>query len=99
VKSETRLFFTKAGTHEHDTPDVSLLRHSRSANIIQLNRYVALTPSDCQDSPASDGRGLRHIDTLFAPVTLTLTLTRWPWYTNMTWRCWRHSRTPKMNLS
>jgi len=25
-----------------------------------------------------------YVNTLFAPITLTLT--RWPWYTNLTWR-------------
>jgi len=34
----------------------------------------------------------------FAPVTLTLILTRWPYCTNMTWRFWRHTRIPKLNF-
>ena len=37
-----------------------------------------------------------HTDTLFAPVTLTLT--RWPWYTKLTWVFWRCTCIPKMKF-
>ena len=39
-----------------------------------------------------------HTDKLFDPVTLTLTLTRLPWYTNLTELFWRCICISKMNF-
>ena len=61
--------------------------------------YIQL--SDCQGAPGPAAyckKVATHRHGCIAHVTLTLTLTRWPWYTILTWRFWRCTCTPKMNF-